>query len=361
MMLHACYCHSSHLTMFRVRSDNLSQELITSSDQGIKYETSYDLSHLTFQQRCCFCPAVVTGFEDFQRHVSGKHNLVLRARARRQALHALWLHGGAELGIQVSAFRLLPLRTSLQRGVHLPKPPPVHYTYYPALCKICDQSFRGINAKEAHMRAVHGGSGLTKGEEIDVDAEVARQSVLRVHHTCQAAASRLSARRTLKCTGKVFCVGRCSARTSGEWQQVSGNATTEEEDVPAYYCMQCSVGFMYLERLLSHGFTQHGCDYFCSVCYRGFQTKEHFTRHCRSRTCWRPPSVFRVEVVKRSSQRKFFYRELFVDYDVSNGAYSSSGEDDELEECYYYFYKQDYEPVQGISRTYITAETEMKL
>uniref|UniRef100_A0A131YT85 KRAB domain-containing zinc finger protein n=1 Tax=Rhipicephalus appendiculatus TaxID=34631 RepID=A0A131YT85_RHIAP len=441
MMLHACYCHSSHLTMFRVRSDNLSQQLITSSDQGIKYETSYDLSHLTFQQRCCFCPALVTGFEDFQRHVSGKHNLVLSVHELADKLFMLYdyteavQHGQCpfcsfavddvgrlqqhvlkqELCIttyvcsacrrgfddqlswqkhidngRCSSSATLqvcengPLLSWVQQNLafkfqrfgcchcaqvfnvastfrsHLQR----HYTYYPALCKICDQSFRGINAKEAHMRAAHGGSGLTKGEEIDVDAEVARQSVLRVLHTCRRCGFQTFSQAYIemhreKCSASEGAAPALQA--SGDRSERSNATTEEEEDVPAYYCMQCSVGFMYLERLLSHGFTQHGCDYFCSVCYRGFQTKEHFTRHCRSRTCRRPPSVFRVEVVKRSSQRKFFYRELFIDYDVGNGAYSSSGEDDELEECYYSFYKQDYEPVQGISRTYITAETEMKL
>ncbi|XP_075724833.1 uncharacterized protein LOC119179471 [Rhipicephalus microplus] len=441
MMLHACYCHSSHLTMFRVRSDDLSQQLITSSDQGIRYETSYDLSHLTFQQRCCFCPTLVAGFEDFQRHVSGKHDLVLSVHELADKLFMLYdytealQHGQCpfcsfavddtgrlqqhilkqELCITTyicSACRLGfddqlswqkhvdnsrcsssatlqvcengPLLSWVQQNLafkfqrfgcchctqvfnvastfrsHLQR----HYSYYPTLCKICNQSFRGINAKEAHMKAVHGGSSLTEGEQIDIDAEVARQSVSRELHTCH------------KCSFQTFSQAyiemhceKCSAvegsattlQTSGNRSEKSSTASEEEDDVPAYCCMQCSVSFMYLERMLSHGFTQHGCEYFCSVCYRGFQTKEHFMRHCRTRTCWRPPSVFRVEVLKRSSQRKFFYREVFVDYDDDNGAYSSSCGDDELEECYYSFYNLEYEPVRGYASTYIKADTELKL
>lgn len=440
MMLHACYCHSSHLTMFRVRSDNLSKQLITSSDQGIKYETSYDLSHLTFQQRCCYCPALVTGFEDFQKHVSGKHGLALSVHELADKLFMLYdyteavQHGQCpfcsfavddvrhlqqhvlkqELRITTyvcsacrhgfddqlswkkhvdnrcsSSATLLvcengPLLSWVQHNLafkfqrfgcchcaqvfnvastfrsHLQR----HYTYYPALCKICDQSFRGIHAKEAHMRTVHGGSGSTEGKEVDVDAEVARQSVSRMLHTCHRCGFQ-----TFSQTYVEMHREKCSTSESSQLalpvsleRSERGSATTEEEeDVPAYYCMQCSVGFMYLERLLSHGFTQHGCDYFCTLCYRGFQTKELFARHCRSRACRRPPSALHVEVVKRSSQRKFFYRELFIDYDVGNGTYSSSGEDDELEECYYSFYRQEYEPVQGISCTYITDGTGTKL
>ncbi|KAH7949926.1 hypothetical protein HPB49_016996 [Dermacentor silvarum] len=419
MMLHACYCHSSHETTFWVRSNNLSQELLTSSDRGIKYETSCDLSYLTFQQRCCFCPALVSGFQDFQAHALSKHGLSLSAQELADKLFMSYdyieavKHGQCpfcsfaindvnrlqqhvlkqELRLTAyvcsSCLRGFDDQVSWQKHIdnercsatatlqlcdtgpllswvlqnlvfkfqrftcshcaevlrvvstfrnHLLR----HYTYYPTTCKLCGQSFRGIRAKECHMRAVHGGSGSTEGTDADIDAEVARQTIVRTPHTCQRCGFQTFNQTYLEAHGE-----KCSLSASS---------------VPALQASNDSVSFMYLERLLSHGFTQHGCAYSCSRCYRGFETKEHFVRHCRGRACRRPPSVFNVEVVKRSSKRKFFFREIAIDYDIGNGSYSSSGEDDEMEECYYSFYNQDYEPVQGIGRTYITDEvTGMKL
>lgn len=442
MMLHACYCHSSHETTFWVRSNNLSQELLTSSDRGIKYETSCDLSYLTFQQRCCFCPALVSGFQDFQAHALSKHGLSLSAQELADKLFMSYdyieavKHGQCpfcsfaindvnrlqqhvlkqELRLTAyvcsSCLRGFDDQVSWQKHIdnercsatatlqlcdtgpllswvlqnlvfkfqrftcshcaevlrvvstfrnHLLR----HYTYYPTTCKLCGQSFRGIRAKECHMRAVHGGSGSTEGTDADIDAEVARQTIVRTPHTCQRCGFQTFNQTYLEAHGEKCSLSASSvpALQASNDRSENGSGTTEEdEDIPAYYCMHCSVSFMYLERLLSHGFTQHGCAYSCSRCYRGFETKEHFVRHCRGRACRRPPSVFNVEVVKRSSKRKFFFREIAIDYDIGNGSYSSSGEDDEMEECYYSFYNQDYEPVQGIGRTYITDEvTGMKL
>ncbi|XP_050029752.2 uncharacterized protein [Dermacentor andersoni] len=439
MMLHACYCHSSQMTMFRVRSDNLGKELITSSDRGVKYETSYDLSHLTFQQRCCFCPALVSGFEDFQRHTSSKHSLSLSVQELADKLFMSYdyieavKHGHCpfcsfsidDVGrlqqhvlkqeLRVTAYvcssclggfddqlswqkhidnercsatatllvcdtrpllswvlQNLPFKFQRFTCRHCAQVFRVvstfrshflrHYTYYPTICKMCSQSFRGIRAKECHMKAVHGGSGPAEGMDANIEAEIARQAIVCALHTCQRCGfqtfsqSYIEAHRE-KCSLSESSVPALQASSD---RSEKGSLTTEEdEDVPAYYCMHCSVSFMYLERLLSHGFTQHGCAYFCSRCYRGFDTKEHFVRHCRGRACRRPSSVFHVDVVKRSSKRKFFFREITIDYDIGNGSYSSSGEelDDEMDESYYSFYNQDYEPVQGIDRTYVMDET----
>ncbi|KAH6943248.1 hypothetical protein HPB50_017974 [Hyalomma asiaticum] len=440
MMLHACYCHSNHITMFRVRNDDLGKELITSSDRGIKYEISYDLSHLTFQQRCCFCPALVSGFDDFQRHTSGKHSLTLSVQELADKLFMFYdyteavQHGQCpfcsfaiddvgrlqqhvlkqELCVtsyicsachrgfddqlswqkhvdngrcsSTAALQVCengPLLAWVQQNLgfmfkrftcshctqvfqvestfrsHLLR----HYTYYPAQCKTCGQSFRGVRARDSHMRAVHGSSNSAKDMNASIEAEVKRQSISRTLHSCQKCGFQTFSQTYIETHEERCSVSESPVPTLQAYSDRSSEKATatteEEEDVLAYYCMQCSVGFMYLERLLSHGFTHHGCDYFCSRCYRGFQTKERFLQHCRSRACRRPPSVFHVEVVKRSSKRKFFYREIAIDYD---GPYTSSGEDDELEESYYSFYNEDYEPVQGIGCTYITDEkTGMKV
>lgn len=443
MMLHACYCHSDQRTVFRVRSENIGEELITHSEMGVRYVASCDLGHLSFQQRCCFCPEMVSGFDNFQRHVSSQHDLSLSVEELADRLFAAYDYTEAvkvsqcpfcsfavesasrlqkhvlrqELGIVTftcsachSGFDdQLSFQQHIESGncsaaatMQLCNNGPVllwsqqnlkfqihrfgciycqetftaapsfrahllrHYTYYPAECKICGQKFRGIRSKEEHMRKAHGGSDTGRDFVSCVEEEVARQTVLHVVHSCpycnfKSLNQSYATSHAERCASSVHVV---PAQRVESGVSATGNMYVdgEEEASSIYHCMHCSVGFIYLQRLLGHGFSQHGCSYFCSSCYKGFKAKDGFVQHCKGRMCKRPKSMLCVEAAKKGSKRTYFFKEISIVYDNDGDSSSGEEQDTDMEESgAFSFYNQSYEPVKGIERAYLADNHGTKL
>uniref|UniRef100_A0A023G8G8 C2H2-type domain-containing protein n=1 Tax=Amblyomma triste TaxID=251400 RepID=A0A023G8G8_AMBTT len=445
MMYHACYCHSGQEMVFRVRSENIAEELISYSDKGVRYIPPYDLSHITFQQRCCFCPEMVSGFNNFQRHVSSEHNFSLSVEELADRLFAAYDYTEAvkvgqcpfcsfavdntlelrkhvlrqELGIVIFTCSAchggfddqLSFQQHIDRG-HCPATATMqecnngrlllwteqnlkfrihrflcthcqenfaavsnfrshllrHYTLYPTECKICGEKFRGIRSKDEHMSTVHGGFGTGQDFASYIDEEVVRQTVSDTVHSCphcnfKSLSQSYITTHAERCalSGDIMPVQQAEDRVPGTDDL---NADAEEEQPRfIYHCMHCSVGFIYLQHLLGHGFARHGCCFFCSRCYKGFKAKSGFVQHCKSRVCKQPESMLYVEPTKKGSRTPYFFKETFIVYDKGADGLSGEEQDGEgVEESgAFSFYNRSYEPVKGIERGYLTDSRGAKL
>lgn len=303
------------------------------------------------------CSTCEHGFEDqlsWQNHIDGGQcPATAMLQLCNNGLLVQWVHQNLPFKIQKFECTMCPqfFRATSTFRSHLLR----HYTYYPLKCKLCGVTCRGTRGREAHLRTSHGTGGE---DETDggVEAEVARQTALCTlppAHTCPHCGFR-----TVNPTYHAAHVARCAV--SPQHPQVAGDGSNseeeeeEEEDKPIYHCMHCSVSFIYLERLLSHGYVQHGCSWFCTVCYQGYETELGCLQHCKDPGCSRPGTMFLVERAKKKTPgREFFYSEVTVDECAADLSGLSLGEQ-EIKAGFTYYLK-DIEPIHRIGHTYVSA------
>lgn len=429
MMLHACYAHANRPALFAVRSSNLGEKFFTSSNEGpLSVVFSDDTAQLVSEQRCSFCPRMVAGFDNLQKHAETAHGVLLSPEELAERLFGMYDYMEAlQLGrcpfcpyvgdrvtdlhehvlsqeLQISNFLCsacehgfenqrswqehidcgqCPATAMLQlcnhgqlvEWVHNNLPYRIqrfqcpfctqtfraasnfrnhllrHYTYYPVTCKLCNTTCRGIRGRQQHLKVSHGtgGEDETDGE---VDVEVARQAAL---------CSLPEVRTCPHCGFRTVCkdyyashVTRCAMTEHPPVDIEGSNSDSEEEDKPIYHCMHCSVSFIYLEPLLSHGYVQHGCSWFCTVCYQGYETELGCLQHCKDAGCKRPGTMFLVERAKKKTPgREFFYSEVTVDECAADLSGLSLGEQ-EMKAGFTY-YNQAIEPIHRIGHTYVSA------
>lgn len=131
-------------------------------------------------------------------------------------------------------------------------------------------------------------------------------------------------------------------------------SVSEKEVKPIYHCMHCGVGFIYLEQLLSHGYVEHGCSWFCTGCYQGYDTDLGCRKHCKDAGCQRPGTMFLVERAKKKTPgREFFYREVAVDEFTTDLSGLPLGEQET--DAGFTYYNKEVEPIHRIGHTYISA------
>ncbi|XP_077526884.1 uncharacterized protein LOC144138468 [Haemaphysalis longicornis] len=430
MMLHACYAHASRYTLFAARNRNLGEKLITSSNDvsPLSVVFSDETAQLVFEQRCCFCPSMVVGFNNLQKHAETVHGLLLSPEELADRLFGMYDYMEAlKLGrcsfcpyvggkvadlqhhvlrqeLQISNFLCsvckhgfedqlswqqhidcgqcpatamlqlcnngqllhwvrenLPFRIQRFECALCPQTFRVastfhshlsrHYTYYPITCKLCNATCRGIHGREQHLRASHG----TGGEDVadgEVEAEVARQAALCSLpdvHTCPHCGFR-----TVSEKYHASHEARCALEEHPPVAGEGSDSGSEEEDKPIYHCMHCSVSFFYLERLLRHGYIQHGCSWFCTVCYQGYETQLSCLEHCKDPGCKWPGTMFVVQRVKKEVLgREFFFSEVTVDESAADLSGLLLGER-EIKAGFTY-YNRDIEPIHRIGYTYVSA------
>ncbi|KAH9365351.1 hypothetical protein HPB48_017483 [Haemaphysalis longicornis] len=264
-----------------------------------------DLQHHVLRQELqisnFLCSACKNGFEDqlsWQQHIDCGQcpaTAMLQLCNNGQLLH--WVRENLPFRIPRFQCPLCPqtFRVASTFHSHLSR----HYTYYPVTCKLCNAPCQGIRGREQHLRVSHGAGGEDVGAG-EVEAEVARQAAL-----CSLPEAQTCPHCGFHTVSEKYHVSHVARCAVTEHLPVAGDGSDSEEDVkPIYHCMHCSVSFIYLERLLSHGYVQHGCSWFCTVCYQGYETELGCLEHCKDPGCKWPGTMFLVERGKEETVRE---------------------------------------------------------